>query len=137
MKLSEIRKAFEDINEEIKTWPEPKNGDELAIQYQRQFDLLPRVKYADLPVSLQKSVRESFTSEIFSNFLRECYTFDEAVKDIAENDIEKIIIRTRNTATYVIEQNIEGIKPLLYGSDAVAAFLSSSISSFIDASFSI
>lgn len=138
MKLSELYAVFDALDMEKSTWPTPQNGEELAEQAQLEFEALPRVKYADLPASIQKTIRIKFNVKGLYGFLKECTVdFDSVMKDIPQKDIDKIIIRTRNTATYVIER-IEAdfinedtgehdprfaLWPVLYGNYAVSAFI--------------
>lgn len=106
MKLSELHTIFDRIDAEKKTWPAPTNIDLLSEQHQKEFEMLPRVKYADLPASIQATVRKRFTIEEVRKFLSECSTeFDLAVKEIQQKELDKIIIKTRNNAIYVIERS--------------------------------
>ena len=153
MKLSEIKKQIEIAN------AAPNNPDGSS----NYWDLLPRCPYGELPASLQKKVRERHTIPILLDFLRECYIdtdFEETIKHmsaaekaklprpvdnlvsfetitagISDADLQKILLRARNTAIYLIGydipytihtadgETIHGeIAPLLFGSHAVDAF---------------
>ena len=140
MKLSEIKKQIEVAA------AAPINPDGSS----NYWDLLPRCPYGELPASLQKKVRERHTIPILLDFLRECYVdtdFEETVKNMAaeeqaklpqptdsyisfetitagisDADIQKILLRARNTAIYTIENENGDLSPMLYGNHAVAAF---------------
>ena len=140
MKLSEIKKQIEVAA------AAPINPDGSS----NYWDLLPRCPYGELPASLQKKVRERHTIPILLDFLRECYVdtdFEETVKNMAaeeqaklpqptdsyisfetitagisDADIQKILLRARNTAIYTIENENCDLSPMLYGNHAVAAF---------------
>ena len=140
MKLSEIKKQIEVAA------AAPINPDGSS----NYWDLLPRCPYGELPASLQKKVRERHTIPILLDFLRECYVdtdFEETVKNMAaeeqaklpqptdsyisfetitagisDADMQKILLRARNTAIYTIENENGDLSPMLYGNHAVAAF---------------
>ena len=143
MTLKEIRAQVEDA--------ENKRQGETPPEYaQRWWDNSPRIAYPDLPASLQKKVRERHTLPNILDFLRECYVdtdFEETVKNMAaeeqaklpqptdsyisfetitagisDADIQKILLRARNTAIYTIENENGDLSPMLYGNHAVAAF---------------
>lgn len=143
MTLKEIR----DIVEENTT---QKPNEKVAEFAQRWWDNSPRIAYPDLPASLQKKVRERHTLPNILDFLRECYVdtdFEETVKSmsaedqaklpqpadsyisfetitagISDADLQKILLRARNTAIYTIENENGDLSPMLYGNHAVAAF---------------
>ena len=140
MKLSEIKKQIEVAA------AAPINPDGSS----NYWDLLPRCPYGELPASLQKKVRERHTIPILLDFLRKCYVdtdFEETVKNmsaaekaklprpvdnlvsfetitagISDADLQKILLRARNTAIYTIESENGDLSPMLYGNHAVAAF---------------
>ena len=140
MKLSEIKKQIEIAA------AAPINPDGSS----NYWDLLPRCPYGELPASLQKKVRERHTLPNILDFLRECYVdtdFEETVKSmsaedqaklpqpadsyisfetitagISDADLQKILLRARNTAIYTIENENGDLSPVLYGNHAVAAF---------------
>ena len=140
MKLSEIKKQIEVAA------AAPINPDGSS----NYWDLLPRCPYVELPASLQKKVRERHTLPNILDFLRECYVdtdFEETVKSmsaedqaklpqpadsyisfetitagISDADLQKILLRARNTAIYTIENENGDLSPMLYGNHAVAAF---------------
>ena len=124
MKLSEIKKQIE-IADAAPTNPDGSSN---------YWDLLPRCHYGELPASLQKKVRERHTIPILLDFLRKCYVdtdFEETVKNmsaaekaklprpvdnlvsietitagISDADLQKILLRARNTAIYLIGYDI-------------------------------
>ena len=144
MTLKEIREIVEENttqnpNENIADFP------------QRMCDNSPRIAFADLPASLQKKVRERHTISSVLDFLHECYTItpevENAIKNmtaeeqaklpqpadsyisfetitagISDADLQKILLRARNTAIYTIENENGDLSPMLYGNHAVAAF---------------
>lgn len=139
MKLSEIR-------ERLETLAEQKPGETIEEYSQRAWDGLPRIPYKELPRSLQQNVRERFTADILRDFLREGYNMtdfaanvlkmdaahvadlplpfeDEITADIPAEDLDAILIRTRNTAVYTVEYEAPGqLAPMLYGNYAIEAF---------------
>lgn len=144
MTLKEIRAQVEDA--------ETKRQGETPPEYaQRMWDSSPRIAFADLPASLQKKVRERHTISSVLDFLHECYTItpedENAIKNmtaeeqsklpqpadsyisfetitagISDADLQKILLRARNTAIYTIESENGDLSPMLYGNHAVAAF---------------
>ena len=143
MTLKEIRAKVEEA--------ETKMQGETPPEYaQRMWDSFPRIAYPDLPASLQKKVRERHTIPNILEFLRECYVdteFEASVKGmsaedqaklpqpadsyisfetitagISDADLQKILLRARNTAIYTIENENGDLSPMLYGNHAVAAF---------------
>lgn len=136
MKLSEVRKMYYSAIAEISTWPEPTTSGERHKQVMRQFDLLPRIKYSELPASIQKAVRNRFPVEEMRSFLSSLsnskrvsdFDFSELVAGISPKDIDKLLIRARNTAIYTIELeysdiNEEEFAPVLYADYAISAFI--------------
>lgn len=158
LKLSEIRKILEDLRAQA---PAPEES--VGEFSQRTWEQLPRIPYKDLPASLQKQVRERLTPDTMRRFLRECYdlwphvaqrmappnaaetgmnqienyiSFDGMTSDIPADDVNKLLIRARNMATYTIEieeysevededgtkRTIMNIVPMLYGNYAIEAF---------------
>lgn len=128
MTLAEIRAQVKDNCTE-------RDGESIDEYSQRRWDNAPRIHYKDLPLSLQKDVRARFTPATIQGFLRECFLpqpFDSMTADIPLDTLEKLLIRTRNTAVYTIE--CEGaqltadgqeellIAPMLYGDHATEAF---------------
>lgn len=129
MKLSEIRAALSKYNDMVQAGP--MLGEEFTDYAQRIWDNKPRIAYDDLPVSLQKAVRERFTLEVFRNFLVECYAtpeFEAVVQKMSPEDaqrlpeppesyvsfqtltkgienavLEGLLIRARNSAIYTLE----------------------------------
>ena len=125
MKLQEIKDCLEALAQmEI--------GEDMDNYFIRVWDSLPRIPYKQLPLSLQKSVRERFTTDALLKFLKNCYpspedvikfnsmppeeqgfywmyspdsyvSFESVTEGIPENALDEILIRTRNTATYTIE----------------------------------
>lgn len=144
MTLKEIRAQVEDA--------ETKRQGETPPEFaQRMWDSSPRIAFADLPASLQKKVRERHTISSVLDFLHECYTItpedENAIKNmtaeeqaklpqpadsyisfetitagISDADLQKILLRARNTAIYTIESENGDLSPMLYGNHAVAAF---------------
>ena len=153
MKLSEIKK-------QVKIAVDAPLNPDGSSNY---WDLLPRCPYGGLPASLPEKVRERHTIPILLDFLRECYIdteFEETIKNmsaaekanlprpvdnlvsfetvtagISDADLQKILLRARNTAIYLIGYDIpytihtaDGeaihgeIAPLLFGNHAVDAF---------------
>lgn len=150
MKLEEIRDILDDNYSDIE-------GESINEHSQRIWDNAPRMPYKELPLSLQKEVRTRFTADVLRRFLHDCYMpfsafikkvnaelaarmeaveqhvyFEDIIKDIPEATLEKLLIRTRNRATYTVESDgiqttIDGIPeyrlaPMLYGTEAVEAF---------------
>ena len=139
MKLSEIRERLEALAEQ-------KPGETIEEYSQRAWDGLPRIPYKELPRSLQQNVRERFTADILRDFLREGYNMtdfaanvlkmdaahvadlplpfeDEITAGIPAEDLDAILIRTRNTAVYTVEYEAPGqLAPMLYGNHAIEAF---------------
>lgn len=132
MKLDEIRKTLLAIDKEIALHPDPNThtikGITLRFQIgadERRFNLLPRLKYSELPTSLKKSVRDRYTPERLKSALMETYTpFQEMISDIPDQKLEWLLIHARNTAIYTIEAiNDDGsITPELYANHAISAF---------------
>ena len=139
MKLNEIRERLDAL-------AEMKPGERIEDYSQRAFDGLPRMPYKELPRSLQQNVRERFTADILRDFLREGYNMtdfaanvlkmdaahvadlplpfeDEITAGIPAEDLDRILIRTRNTAVYTVEYEAPGqLAPMLYGNFAMDAF---------------
>ena len=139
MKLSEIRERLEALAEQ-------KPGETIEDYSQRAWEGLPRIPYKELPRSLQQNVRERFTADILRDFLREGYNMtdfaanvlkmdaahvadlplpfeDEITAGIPAEDLDAILIRTRNTAVYTVEYEAPGqLAPMLYGNHAIEAF---------------
>ena len=139
MKLNEIRERLDAL---AKMQP----GERIEDYSQRAFDGLPRMPYKELPRSLQQNVRERFTADILRDFLREGYNMtdfaanvlkmdaahvadlplpfeDEITAGIPAEDLDRILIRTRNTAVYTVEYEAPGqLAPMLYGNFAMDAF---------------
>lgn len=144
MTLKEIREIVEENTTQ-------KPNEKMAEFAQRMWDNSPRIAFADLPASLQKKVRERHTISSVLDFLHECYTItpevENAIKNmtaeeqaklpqpadsyisfetitagISDADLQKILLRARNTAIYTIESENGDLSPMLYGNHAVAAF---------------
>ena len=139
MKLSEIRERLEALADQ-------QPGETIEEYSQRVWDGLPRIPYKELPRSLQQNVRERFTADILRDFLREGYNMtdfaanvlkmdaahvadlsfpfeDEITAGIPAEDLDAILIRTRNTAVYTVEYEAPGqLAPMLYGNHAIEAF---------------
>ena len=150
MKLSEIQDAFRAIDKKIATQLDPNTytieGVTLHFQVgadERWFNLLPRVKYDNLPDKLKKQVRETITPEKLKTFLTESYsipdflpddvkqheaqypnyqTFDEMTAGIDTRILKRLLIKTRNSAVYTIERIEDQFKAALYGNHAIEAF---------------
>lgn len=133
-KVGEILKLSE-IKERLDTLAKQQPGESIAEYSQRTWDELPRIPYKDLPASLQKAVRESYTAEqiqaaLIINFIRggitnpSSYTagYTESMKDIPQSDHNKIMIATRNNAIYTIEGKADGLEPVLYANYLFEAF---------------
>ena len=78
----------------------------MEAHIQTLWDELPRAPYSELPASLKKNVRETVTPERLRAFLSDCYspaTFDTLIAGIPESDLQRILLRTRNTAVYTID----------------------------------
>lgn len=139
MKLSEIRERLEALANQ-------QPGETIEDYSQRAWEGLPRIPYKELPRSLQQTVRERFTADILRDFLREGYNMtdfaanvlkmdaahvadlplpfeDEITAGIPAEDLDAILIRTRNTAVYTVEYEAPGqLAPMLYGNHAIEAF---------------
>lgn len=139
MKLNEIRERLDAL-------AEMQPGERIEDYSQRAFDGLPRMPYKELPRSLQQNVRERFTADILRDFLREGYNMtdfaanvlkmdaahvadlplpfeEEITAGIPAEDLDAILIRTRNTAVYTVEYEAPGqLAPMLYGNHAMEAF---------------
>lgn len=139
MKLNEIRERLDAL-------AEMQPGERIEDYSQRAFDGLPRMPYKELPRSLQQNVRERFTADILRDFLREGYNMtdfaanvlkmdaahvadlplpfeEEITAGIPAEDLDRILIRTRNTAVYTVEYEAPGqLAPMLYGNHAIEAF---------------
>lgn len=139
MKLNEIRERLDAL-------AEMQPGERIEDYSQRAFDGLPRMPYKELPRTLQQNVRERFTADILRDFLREGYNMtdfaanvlkmdaahvadlplpfeDEITAGIPAEDLDRILIRTRNTAVYTVEYEAPGqLAPMLYGNHAIEAF---------------
>lgn len=139
MKLNEIRERLDAL-------AEMQPGERIGDYSQRAFDGLPRMPYKELPRSLQQKVRERFSADILRDFLREGYNMtdfaanvlkmdaahvadlplpfeDEITAGIPAEDLDAILIRTRNTAVYTVEYEAPGqLAPMLYGNHAIEAF---------------
>jgi hypothetical protein len=139
MKLNEIRERLDAL-------AEMQPGERIEDYSQRVFDGLPRMPYKELPRSLQQNVRERFTADILRDFLREGYNMtdfaanvlkmdaahvadlplpfeEEITAGIPAEDLDRILIRTRNTAVYTVEYEAPGqLAPMLYGNHAIEAF---------------
>lgn len=144
LKLSEIRERLDELAKQ--------KPDEHILEYsQRAWAELPRMPYKELPASLQKNARERFTASVLHGFLNNCYTtpeqeaavlnmteeeratlpmpaesyvsFETITAGIPAEDLDKILIRTRNTAIYTVEYEAPGQPaPFLYGNLATDAF---------------
>lgn len=131
MKLDEIRDILDDNYAD-------REGETHAEHNQRVWDNAPRMIYRELPLSLQKEVRERFTADILRRFLHDCYmpfsafvktvnpelgermeaeehyiSFEEMTKDIPADTLDRLMIRTRNRAVYTIET--DGIQTTMEG----------------------
>lgn len=144
MTLKEIREIVEENTTQ-------KPDENIADFAQRMWDNSPRIAFADLPASLQKKVRERHTISSVLDFLHECYaitpevenaiknmtaeeqaklprdadsyiSFETITAGISDADLQKILLRARNTAIYTIENENGDLSPMLYGNHAVAAF---------------
>lgn len=139
MKLNEIRERLDAL-------AEMQPGERIEDYSQRAFDGPPRMPYKELPRSLQQKVRERFSADILRDFLREGYNMtdfaanvlkmdaahvadlplpfeDEITAGIPAEDLDAILIRTRNTAVYTVEYEAPGqLAPMLYGNHAIEAF---------------
>lgn len=139
MKLSGIRERLEALADQ-------QPGETIEDYSQRAWEGLPRIPYKELPRSLQQTVRERFTADILRDFLREGYNMtdfaanvlkmdaahvadlplpfeDEITAGIPAEDLDAILIRTRNTAVYTVEYEAPGqLAPMLYGNHAMEAF---------------
>ena len=144
MKLQDIRERLADL-------AQMRIGETIEEYSQRAWDGLPRMPFKELPLSLQREVRKRHTPETIRQFLIDLYStpdfeaqvkslspeerqqlpsppeeyvsFDTMTADIQTEDLDKILTRTRNTATYTIEYEAAGqLAPLLYGNFARAAF---------------
>lgn len=139
MKLNKIRERLDAL-------AEMQPGERIEDYSQRAFDGLPRMPYKELPRSLQQNVRERFTADILRDFLREGYNMTdfaanvlkmdaahvsdlplpfegEITAGIPAEDLDRILIRTRNTAVYTVEYEAPGqLAPMLYGNFAMDAF---------------
>lgn len=139
VKLSEIHKILDSLAEQ-------QPGETMEEYIHRGWEGLPRMPYKELPRSLQQNARERFTADILREFLREGYnmtdfaanvlnmdakqvsemplTFEkEITAGIPAEDLDKILIRTRNTAIYTVEYEAPGqLAPMLYGNFAMDAF---------------
>lgn len=139
MKLSEIRERLEALADQ-------QPGETIEDYSQRAWEGLPRIPYKELPRSLQQTVRERFTADILRDFLREGYNMtdfaanvlkmdaahvadlplpfeDEITAGIPAENLDAILIRTRNTAVYTVEYEAPGqLAPMLYGNHAIEAF---------------
>ena len=144
MKLQDIRERLADL-------AQMRIGETIEEYSQRAWDGLPRMPFKELPLSLQREVRKRHTPETIRQFLIDLYStpdfeaqvkslspaerqqlpsppeeyvsFDTMTADIQTEDLDKILTRTRNTATYTIEYEAAGqLAPMLYGNYARAAF---------------
>ena len=145
LKLQEIRERLDALAEQ-----EP--GETIDQYSQRAWDGLPRMPYKELPASLQKTARERFTPDVLRGFLHECYvpqdfeatvktldattavktlpspqdsyiSFETVTAGIPAEDLDSLLIRTRNTATYTVGYEAPGQPaPMLYGNYATEAF---------------
>ena len=133
MNLSELKHYLTELSKQ-----EP---GETAEEYaQRTWNNLPRIPYKELPASLQKAVRESYTAEQIQAALIISYIteklnqsspwkhgYSEAMKDIPQSDHERIMIATRNNAVYTIEgkvndENNIDLEPILYANYLYESF---------------
>ena len=145
MKLQEIYNSLDAL-------AQMELGESFEDYSQRAWEGLPRMPYNELPLSLQKSVRQAFTADVIQDFLEKCYipqdyeaavqsmdadtaaeklpaqqesyiSFETVTSCIPAEDLEKILIRTRNTAIYTVTYKEPGkLAPSLYGNHVVAAF---------------
>ena len=145
VKLSEIREILDALAEQ-------QPGENMSEYAQRAWDGKPRMPYKELPGSLQKNARERFTPDILRGFLQECYvpqdfeatvrsmdadtaaevlpspqdsyiSFETVTAGIPAEDLDGLLIRTRNTAIYTVEYESPGQPaPMLYGNYATEAF---------------
>ena len=145
MKLNEIRERLDAL-------AEMQPGENISEYAQRAWDGKPRMTYKELPGSLQKNARERFTPDILRGFLQECYvpqdfeatvrsmdadtaaevlpspqdsyiSFETVTAGIPAEDLDGLLIRTRNTAIYTVEYESPGQPaPMLYGNYATEAF---------------
>lgn len=86
------------------------------------WQLLPRIRFTDLPDRYKKIVRSRFTVTNIRIFLAECYPeeeFKHTIDSIPKKDLDRLFIKARNTAIYTIESKDE---PILYGNHACEAF---------------
>lgn len=120
MKLEEIKAILDENYTE-------RPGENHADHAQRIWDNAPRMPYKELPLSLQKDVRERFTTDIMRRFLHDCYqpfsafvkkinpelgakveaeehyiSFEDMTNGIPADVLDKLLIRTRNRAVYTI-----------------------------------
>ena len=144
LKLQEIRDILDALAEQ-------QPGEHILTYSQRAWGGLPRMPYKELPASLQKNARERFTAEVLRAFLHNCYSsqefeaevlnmtdeqrealpmppesyvsFETITAGIPAEDLDALLIRTRNTATYTVEYEAPGQPaPMLYGNFATEAF---------------
>ena len=135
MKLQEIREKLEDLGQ-------MRIGETVEDYSQRVWDSKPRITYKKLPASPQKAVRQRFTPDILLDFLRTCYapleaervikemvkkgaitiekkdeshylSFETVTANIPADAMENILIRTRNTATYIVEMEARIIRIII------------------------
>ena len=131
MKLDEIRDILDDNYAD-------REGETHAEHSQRIWDNAPRMPYKELPLSLQKEVRDRFTTDVLRRFLHDCYmpfsafvktvnpelgakmeseeqyiSFEEMTKDIPADMLDRLLIRTRCRAVYTIET--DGIQTTIEG----------------------
>ena len=133
MKIKDIKAALNAVHDEYertKALPDGKYNADAAGTY---WDSLPRIPYDELPDSLKRKVRDRFTADTIRQFLIECYPEHDTQQadgtiatgyvtltaGIPEKDMQKLFIRTRNTAVYTIES--QDMEPTLYGNHACDA----------------
>lgn len=125
MKLEEIRQRFKDL-------AQMRIGETVEEHSTRYWEDLPRMPFKDMPLSLQQEARKRHTPDTIRQFLQECYQQDDFDAEIPPEDLDKILIRTRNTAIYTIEKVVSyeassdtdqiQFVPVLYGNHATEAF---------------
>lgn len=148
MKLKDIDAALESAD-----YQHILDGETEQEYIQRSFTSLPKVQYKDLPASLKKDIRETFPPQVMREFLvrsyeerlqsysdmppedikhfeellyaklTEAFSFEWHIANIPESDIDKILVTTRNSATYVVRHGERNKYVLdLYSFYAIDAF---------------
>lgn len=140
MKLQEIQRIFDELEPQ-------KEGETMGEYASRYWNGLPHIPFKELPWTMQKSVRERFSADDIKDFLQECYvareykellehiskyggstpqevteSFARFTDGIPAEDLQALMIRTRNTAIYTVEQDEGGLTPMLYGNYCADAF---------------